>query len=198
MSYRRLLAGHAEGVALDRLVSYAELLERWASRHSLVRFGSPEELVERHLLDALAGVRWVPAGARLADIGSGAGLPGIPLLCAVEGASGVLVEPRSKRWAFLRTAVRTLELDAEVVCARMADLGETWSGLTRVTARALGRHEELLGWARNRLAKDGAVLLWVTVNEVQRLERLPTWRVLSCALPRSDRGRLALVQPCFT
>ena len=140
----------------------------------------------------------VPAGGRLMDVGSGAGLPGVPLLCVVDGLRGVLVEPRAKRWSFLRTVVRTLELEAEVVCARTDQLGPQWSGMDRVTARAVGNHRRLLEWARPRLDAAGGVLLWTTEADLETLRGLSEWRVVICALPRSDRGRLALMQPCST
>ena len=75
-----LLEPHCSGVERDRLALYAELLERWAGRHNLVRFADRRELVERHLVDSLAGAEHMGRNGRLLDIGSGAGLPGIPLL----------------------------------------------------------------------------------------------------------------------
>jgi 16S rRNA (guanine527-N7)-methyltransferase len=198
MSYRELLQPYVQGLALERLVSYAELLVRWSARHNLVSYSSPEELVERHLLDSIAGAPLVPCRSLLLDVGSGAGLPGVPLLCVVDGLRGVLVEPRSKRWSFLRAAIRVLELEAEVVRARIEDLGSQWGGIDRVTARAVGNHRGLLSWSRSRLAAGGGVLLWITEPELNELRRLAGWRVVSCALPRSDRGRLAFMQPCST
>lgn len=198
MSYRELLEPHVEGLALERLVRYAELLARWSARHNLVSFASPEELVERHLLDSLAGASQVPSRSLLLDVGSGAGLPGVPLLCVVEGARGVLVEPRSKRWSFLRTVVRELGLEAEVVQARIEDLEARWVGIDRITARAVGSYGDLLRWSRPRLAAAGGVLLWVTEPELGDLRGRGGWRVVSCALPRSDRGRLVFMQPCST
>ena len=67
VSYAELLAPHVGGAALDRLTQYAELLERWAKRHNLVRFSSREELVGRHILDALAANTGVLEGRALYD-----------------------------------------------------------------------------------------------------------------------------------
>jgi 16S rRNA (guanine527-N7)-methyltransferase len=110
---------------------------------------------------------------------------------------GVLLEPRQKRWAFLRTVVRELELEATVERARFQDLprGGPWS---LITARAVGDHETLLAWARGRLAPGGRVALWSTEDDERRLDRLAEWRVLSSKLPGLDRGRLVRLQPCFT
>ncbi len=195
--YERLLAPHVDAEAVARLARYAELLERWSARHSLVRFADRRELVERHILDALAGAPILGSVGRLLDVGSGAGLPGVPLLVVRPGWQGVLLEPRSKRWAFLRTVIRELGLAAEAVCSRYRELpGESrWDC---ITARALGGYEDLLAWSRDVLSERGEVVLWTTVDTEARLAALPRWRVLSSALPGLDRGRLCRLQPCFT
>ena len=71
-----LLGESVEGQALHRLVRYGELLEQWSGMHNLVRFRSRRELVERHLLESLAVCEHLERRGRLADVGSGAGLPG--------------------------------------------------------------------------------------------------------------------------
>jgi 16S rRNA (guanine527-N7)-methyltransferase len=193
-AYRDLLAAHLDGRALDRMVRYAELLERWSSRHNLVRFASRRELVERHLLDALDGRRLLGDGGRLLDVGSGAGLPGVPLLVVAPSWSGVLLEPRQKRWAFLRRVIRELELDAVAVNGRYEDLpgGEVFD---LVTARAVGRHTEIIRWARERLAEGGSVALWTTLEGEREMAREDGWRVLSWPLVGLERGRLVSLQP---
>jgi len=192
-----LLAGHVEGAALVRLARYAELVERWSGRHNLVRFSSREELVQRHILDALAATPLLRGTGSLLDVGSGAGLPGVPLLAVRPQWGGVLLEPRQKRWAFLKTVVRELGLEAEVLRSRYQDLGES-PPFDLVTVRAVGGHEELLEWARNRLTRVGEVVVWTTIDGEAALEAVSGWRVLSSQLPGLDCGRLARLQPCFT
>jgi 16S rRNA (guanine527-N7)-methyltransferase len=192
-----LLAAHVEGAALVRLARYAELVEHWSGRHNLVRFSSREELVQRHILDALAATPLLRGNGRLLDIGSGAGLPGVPLLAARPQWGGVLLEPRQKRWAFLKTVVRELGLEAEVLRSRYQDLGES-PPFDLITVRAVGGHEELLEWARGRLTRAGEVVVWTTIDGEVGLEAVSGWRVLSSQLPGLDCGRLARLQPCFT
>ncbi len=69
-----------------------------------------------------SGSRLLEGEGTLLDVGSGAGLPGVPLLIARPGWRGVLLEPRQKRWAFLKTVIRELELDAEAVDRRYEEL----------------------------------------------------------------------------
>jgi 16S rRNA (guanine527-N7)-methyltransferase len=192
--YRELLEGHLAGEALDRITHYAELVDRWSRRHNLVRFGSRRELVGRHLLDALAGARLLRGDGYLLDVGSGAGLPGVPLLAASPAWRGMLLEPRQKRWAFLKTVIRELGLDAVAVDCRFEELGET-EPFDLVTSRAVGRHRELLEWARGRLATGGGVALWTTDQEEERIAEERGWRVLSWPLIGLDRGRLVYVRP---
>lgn len=197
MSYRQLLRPHLSGPALDRLVTYAELLDRWARVHNLVHFASPAELVQAHLLDALADGGPRGAAGQLLDVGSGAGLPGVPRLCVAPGWNGVLVEPRQKRWAFLRTVVRELGLSAAVERCRFQDLAGD-RRLDEVTARAVGGHAELLAWARGRLAPGGAVLLWLGPDAAAELASASGWRVVPSARYGHPEGRLLRLEPCFT
>ncbi len=187
--YRDLLEAHLEGAALERMVRYAELLEVWSVRHNLVRFSGPRELVERHLLDALAGVHLLKGRGSLLDVGSGAGLPGVPLLIARPQWRGVLLEPRQKRWAFLKLVIRELGLDAEAVEERYEDLPEDLF-VDLVTARAVGGHGTLLAWARSHLTRGGRVALWTTVDGERVVGGEGDWRVLSWPLVGLDRGRL--------
>lgn len=196
-AFADLLAPFAADEGLERLVRYAELLERWSTRHNLVSAASREELVARHIADALAAAPLMPADGSLLDVGSGAGLPGVPLLAVHPGWGGILLEPRQKRWAFLSLVIRELDLDAAAERGRYQALeaGRRWD---LITARAVGGYEELLGWAHRRLLPGGELVLWTTIETEKRLSAQPGWRVLSSALPGLDRGRLCRMQPCFT
>lgn len=93
----------------DLLVRYLLLLQRWNATHNLTAVRDPLAMVSRHLLDSLALLPLLPAG-RIVDIGSGAGLPGIPLAICRPQSLVVLVEPAAKRVAFLRTVIAELGL----------------------------------------------------------------------------------------
>ncbi len=191
-----LLQGRAPEGALERLVAYCELLERWASHHSLVKVRDRQELVDRHILESLAPMNHLKETGHLVDVGSGAGLPGVPLLCAMDQWSGLLVEPRQKRWAFLSLVVRELGLRASVLRIRYEALDE--AGFDLVTARAVGGHELLLGWAAEHLAPAGAVALWGTVDDAKRLGGLSGWSVVNSPLLGLERGRLIFFKVCST
>lgn len=193
-SFRGLLSPHFSGSTLDLMVRYAELLEEWSARHNLVRFSCRRELVHRHLLDAHAGARLLVGAGRLLDVGSGAGLPGVPLLIAQPRWEGILLEPRQKRWAFLKRVIRELDLPAEAVDQRYQDLGSA-ERFQLVTARAVGRYEDLLAWAEDHIAPGGGVALWTTQDGQEQASLVGGWRVLSWPLVGLDRGRLIHLEP---
>jgi len=194
--FLELIQGRVPAGAVDRLVAYGELLERWSLRHNLVKVASREELVERHILESLAPLGQLDRVGHMVDIGSGAGLPGIPLLCAMDQWSGVLVEPRRKRWAFLSLVVRELGLGARVLRTRYEELEE--GSFNLITARAVGEHEKLLAWAPEHLAPSGAVAFWATTNEARRLGGLSGWSMVTSPLIGLERGRLIFFKVCST
>jgi len=179
------------------LVKYVELLEKWSSRHNLVRFSSRRELLERHIFEAAEGARHLNPSGRLADIGSGAGLPGIPLLVCQRDWTGVLIEPRQKRWAFLRLVIRELGLNATVVNSRFEGCANA-GNFDCITVRAVKIEEQLLDFAAHHLEPGGKMMLWSTREEFERLSMKKGWHVLSSPLPDLDRGLLIEMEPCFT
>jgi 16S rRNA (guanine527-N7)-methyltransferase len=98
------------------LAAFAAELTRWGARMNLVGSTDPAAL-ERHFADSLAAAVHLPMSARVVDLGSGAGFPGIPIALARHDLRLTLVEVREKRLAFLRHVVRELRLEVEVRAA---------------------------------------------------------------------------------
>ena len=145
--------------ALDGLAAYLAVLDRERRRTNLTGPVSTEALVE-HALESALGAGLLPAGAAIADIGSGAGLPGIPLAVGSPSIRVVLVEPRRKRRDFLDATVRELSLTN--VQASVASVGSLKTGsLDAVVSRAVGGIAGILGDAPF-LRKGGAFLAWTT------------------------------------
>ncbi|TMH31157.1 MAG: 16S rRNA (guanine(527)-N(7))-methyltransferase RsmG [Betaproteobacteria bacterium] len=122
-----LAAGaRALGVDLDRdapsrLMAYLSLLRKWNRTHNLTAIVEPEKMITRHLLDSLSVVPHLPVKPKLrvADVGSGGGLPGIPLAICRPDWRLTLIDSNLKKAAFLCQAVIELALaNVEVVCAR--------------------------------------------------------------------------------
>ena len=103
-----------------RIADFLCLLLKWNKVINLTGAGSFEDLAEEHLPDSLALCRFVPAGSRLVDIGSGGGLPALPFAISRPDCTVTMVEPRGRRVAFLRTAVREIGgKNVEVVQGRL-------------------------------------------------------------------------------
>jgi 16S rRNA (guanine527-N7)-methyltransferase len=157
-----------------RLAAYAELLRRWSPRLDLVAPSDLARLEERHLEDSLKAVPLLedlPVGPAV-DVGSGAGLPGIPLALADRSRVWRLLEPRSRRAAFLEECVRVLELDCEVLritaeeAARRPQLRAAHSC---ALARALAPPERAFQLLRPLVRRDGVAAVFVSP-----LSRVPT------------------------
>jgi 16S rRNA (guanine527-N7)-methyltransferase len=102
------------------LIRYLALMQRWNATHNLTAVRDLLEMVARHLLDSLAVLPFLPEGA-VADIGSGAGLPGIPLAICRPAQAFTLVEPAAKRVAFLRHVIADLGLTNVRVAAQSSE-----------------------------------------------------------------------------
>ena len=142
-------------VAVTRLLAYLDLLERWNAAYNLSAVRDPADMVIRHLLDSLAVLPHV-RGARLVDLGSGAGLPGIPLAIATPERQVTLIDSNGKKARFLRAAVRELDLaNVHVVESRAEAVEGTFDC---VTARAFASLADMLRWGGQLLAPGGVWL----------------------------------------
>lgn len=141
----------------ERLARYLALLGQWNRVHNLTGARDPEDLVERHLVESLALTAYL-RGPNLADVGSGGGLPGIPLAIANPALEFVLIESRRKRASFLRQVKLELELaNVEVRHARAETL--ELPPFATVLARAVASPAALLALVRPMLALGGRLVL---------------------------------------
>ncbi len=148
------------------LGAYAELVRKWAPRVNLIAVGDLERFEARHLEDSLRALPLVtgaPEGPAI-DVGSGAGLPGVPLAIAEPARLWRMLEPRAKRAAFLEEVARELGLDYEVIrlTAQEAAHDRAFAGVHAVaTARALAPPEEAATLLRPLLAAEGVGILFL-------------------------------------
>ena len=149
-----------------RLQAYAGLLRSWAPRLDLVAPGDLSRLKERHLDDSLKALPLLTAAppGPAVDVGSGAGLPGIPLALAEPARSWRLLEPRAKRAAFLEEVVRELELDCEVLAltAQQAARDPALAASHAIaTARALAAPVAAFALIGPLVVPGGLGIVWV-------------------------------------
>lgn len=143
-----------EAAARVRLLDYLELLAKWNATYNLTAIREPMAMVDKHLLDSLAIAPFV-GEATIADLGTGPGLPGIPLAIAHPEQRVLLVESNGKKARFLREAVRQIGLpNAEAVEAR-AEAASKHQPVDAVVARALASIDELCRLSRDWLSEGG-------------------------------------------
>lgn len=160
-----------------RLLDYLALLARWNQAYNLTAIRDPREMLSKHLLDSLAMVAFV-GDERLADLGTGPGLPGIPLAIARPGLQVALVESNGKKARFLREALRTLGLSNARVLELRAEAVDEPGAFDVVTARALDRLAGILAVGGHLLAPGGRVLAMKGQRPDEEIAELPPgWRV---------------------
>jgi 16S rRNA (guanine527-N7)-methyltransferase len=153
------------------------LLDRWNRTYNLTAIRDPREMLTKHLLDSLAMHRFLDR-ERLADLGTGPGLPGIPLAIARPGLQVALVESNGKKARFLREAVRVLALgNARVLEARAEAVAEP-AAFDVVTARALDRLAGIIAVGGHLLAPGGRLLAMKGQRPDEEIAELPAgWTV---------------------
>jgi 16S rRNA (guanine527-N7)-methyltransferase len=138
----------AETITL--LGEYYSLLTRWNDRLHLVAPCSPEEFAVRHVLESLMLLRHLPENAKIADIGSGGGLPIIPCLIARADLQATLIESSQKKAVFLREALNAVQRNAGIINRRFEEIEAP--DVSFVTCRALDQFTNkvsaLIKWAR--------------------------------------------------
>ena len=159
----------AQVATLER---YLDLLEKWNRVYNLTAIRERSRMVTHHLLDSLAVLPHVH-GPRVLDVGSGAGLPGIPIAIAGPALHVTLLESNHKKSAFLTQAVAELQLaNVQVVTERI----ESWQTETRfdtIVSRAFAELGEFASLAGRLLAPQGVLAAMKGVHPFEEIERLP-------------------------
>jgi 16S rRNA (guanine527-N7)-methyltransferase len=160
------------------LLDYVALLVRWNATYNLTAIRDPREMIAKHLLDSLAMHPYVDGIGRLADLGTGAGLPGIPLAIAKPGLQVSLVESNGKKVRFMREAIRKLGLtNAEAVESRI-EAFDAPGRFDAITARALATLPLILESGGHLLRPGGVLLAMKGVVPSEEIAALPPgWRV---------------------
>ena len=173
--------------AQRQLVEYLALLQKWNRVYNLTAVREPSRMVSQHLLDSLAVAPHAGA-ATLLDVGSGAGLPGIPLALALPDSRVTLLDSNHKKAAFLKQAVMELKLgNVEVVRERV----ETWQaaqGFEVVISRAFSDLGEFVTLAGRHAAAGGRLLAMKGVHPYEEISQLPQGWQAQHVLPLTVPG----------
>lgn len=148
------------GDAMPAAVQFAELLAAVGIERGLIGPREVDRLWDRHLLNSAVVGERIPNGTRVIDIGSGAGLPGVPLSLARPDLDVTLLEPMARRVAWLEEVVKTLRLPATVVRGRAEEpsIKQQLAGADFVVARAVAPLDRLWGWSAPLLRHGGRLV----------------------------------------
>jgi len=142
---------------LARLQAYADVLSDWNGRHNLVARSTLPDLWNRHFLDSAQLAPLIPAGARtLADLGSGAGFPGLVIAAMRPNLAVTLFEATTKKCQFLEIVAKQIGTAVTIENGRMEEIKP--HGFDVVTARALAPLPKLLEYAHKFLRPNGVCL----------------------------------------
>ena len=187
-----LASGLEEGIAAldlplseearEKLLRYLELIGKWNKVYNLTAVREPERMLSHHVLDSLAVAPHL-SGESILDVGSGAGLPGIPLALARPRAAVTLLEANHKKSAFLSQAAIELALaNVDVANARV----ETWQDSRRydvVISRAFSDLAEFVSLAGRMCAAGGVLAAMKGVHPYEEIAQLPSGYRLRSVVP---------------
>jgi len=159
-------------VAQRKLIEYINLIGKWNRVYNLTAIREPEKVLTHHILDSLAVAPHVCARTLL-DVGSGAGLPGIPLALALPKVQVTLLDSNQKKCTFLNQAVIELKLDnVKVVCARIEEW-QTDQRFDLVISRAFSELAKFVASTARLCVPGGKLLAMKGIEPLAEIQQLP-------------------------
>jgi 16S rRNA (guanine527-N7)-methyltransferase len=175
---------------VDQLGAFYSLLLHWNARLHLVAPCSPEEFATRHVLESMVLLKHFPQQAKIADIGSGAGLPVIPCLIARPDLEATLIESSQKKAVFLREALNRLQRNATVLARPFEELEPP--AVSFVTCRALDQFTDKVSTLINWAPAESTLLLFGGTTLCEQLNRTNT-QFKDFLLPLSEKRFLFII-----
>ena len=160
------------GDAAAKLLAYLELLAKWNRIYNLSAIRDPRRMISHHVLDSLAVRPHLPPGS-LADVGSGAGLPGIPLAIAEPSRPVTLIEANGKKATFLRQAIIELKLSNVDVHQGRAESWRPTKSFACVIARGYADLARLIADCRHLVRPEGVIAAMKGVLPREELAQVP-------------------------
>lgn len=181
----------------DKIQSYMDLLSIWGRKIALTTISNEEDVVRFHFGESIFALSLDSfEHGRLADVGSGAGFPGLAIKLLRPNLSVILLEPNKKKCAFLNEVVRKLELsDVAILSIGFEASRIRPNELAFVTSRALGKVEDLLSWSRNALSGEGRVILWLGADDAETAVQASDWHWVRKTIPGTEKRKIIAGRP---
>ena len=157
---------------LEKLLLFIDLIAKWNKVHNLTAINNKKDMVVYHLLDSMVAVPFMQNYETVLDVGTGAGIPGIPLAIAMPNTKFTLVDSRSKRVKFVQFAIRSLQLsNVEVIHSRIEDFNQ--DKFSVITSRAFSSLSNFVNLSKHLVADSGAILAYKGDDSTVSQEELP-------------------------
>jgi 16S rRNA (guanine527-N7)-methyltransferase len=173
--------------ATEKLVAYLQLLIKWNKTYNLTAVRNPTAMVTRHLLDSLAVLPYLPHG-RILDVGSGAGLPGLPLAVANPHQDFFLIDSQIKKTRFLRQVCHHLNLNNVRIVHNRVERFKYPSKFTGIISRAFSSLSDFVVKSRHLCHPHGQFLALKGHYPVAELALLPSDCEVQCIQPLEIPG----------
>ena len=178
--------------AMDQLASYLDLLAKWNRVYNLTAIQDEAKLVSHHVLDSLAVVSHLPDG-NILDVGSGGGLPGIPIAISCPGRAVTLLDSNHKKGAFLKQAIAELGIAAAQVVTERVEAYRPAELFKIVISRAFSDLADFVNLAGHLCAPDGVMIAMKGLYPNDEIAHLPSsWKVekaVRLEIPGLDASR---------
>lgn len=179
---------------VDQLLAYMQLIQTWNKAYNLVGTSETNQLIEKHLLDSLAIVPYLAPGNVL-DVGSGAGLPGIPLAIALPDISFTLLDSKGKKARFMRQAILQLKLSNVDVVQTRVEQYQAKLPANSVLSRAFAPLDKALDLLGQVCAPHGVVqiMLGTSPEQLPQSQYFPHIEVVPISVPGLSSERHLLI-----
>ncbi len=179
----------ADEKQIDLLLSFIKLIEKWNKAYNLTAVRDPEDMVRLHLLDSLAILPYIE-GIRIADIGTGAGLPGIPLAIFLPNVEFTLIDSNSKKTRFVQQAILELQLkNVTVIHSRVENL-QIDKLFSSLILRAFSNMQNIIALTRHLIDKQGIVYAMKGQNPSEELVNFTEqYTIIPIKVPGVDAER---------
>ncbi len=167
---------------IQQLTDFIALIEKWNKAYNLTAIRQREEMVRLHLLDSLAIAPFID-GKRIIDVGTGAGLPGIPLAIVMPDRQFVLLDSNAKKTRFVQQAILELKLNNTSVYHERAESYRPQQGFDAVLTRAFASLADIIKLTGHLLAEEGALLAMKSQHLDAEIEALAAWHIATDITP---------------
>lgn len=181
---------------LDKLLQFVDLLIKWNKVYNLTAVRKPEDMVSLHLLDSLSVLAHLDGFSRLLDVGSGAGLPGIPLAIFCPDQQFVLLDSNVKKTRFIQQAIIDLKLKNVQVAHSRVEKYTPDSPFDCITTRAFATIAETLKLVEHLLAKQSRILFMksnTAESELNQIDSKFTHKIIELTVPGIEAKRRLVV-----